>query len=58
MSGFWFEGGELAYPVNEITIAGNLVDLYGRLVPGADLELRGASNAPSLLIDAVAIGGQ
>lgn len=58
VSGFWFEGGELAYPVNEITIAGNLIDLYGRLVPGADLELRGASNAPSLLIDAMAIGGQ
>jgi PmbA protein len=58
VSGFWFEGGELAYPVNEITIAGNLIDLWGRLFPGADLELRGASNAPSLLIDAVAIGGQ
>jgi PmbA protein len=57
-SGFWFEGGEIAYPVNEITIAGNLIDLYARLVPGSDLEIRGASNAPSLLADAVAIAGR
>jgi len=57
-SGFWFEGGEIAYPVSEITIAGNLVEAYGRVTPGSDLELRGASNAPSLLIDAIAIAGK
>jgi PmbA protein len=56
-SGFWFEDGQVAYPVNEITVAGNLIDIYGRLVPGADLELRGATNAPSILIDALAIAG-
>jgi PmbA protein len=57
-SGFWFEGGELAYPVSEITVAGNLLDVFGRLVPGADLEFRGASNAPSLLVDNLAIAGR
>ncbi|MDB5468014.1 MAG: putative Zn-dependent protease [Phenylobacterium sp.] len=57
-SGFWFEGGELAYPVSEITVAGNLIDIYGRLVPGSDLEIRGASNAPSVLIDGLAIAGR
>lgn len=57
-SGFWFENGELAYPVSEITVAGNLIEMYARLVPGADLEIRGASNAPSLLIDALAIAGK
>ncbi len=57
-SGFWFENGELAYPVTEITVAGNLVDIYGRLVPGADLEYRGASNSPSLLVDGLAIAGR
>lgn len=57
-SGFWFEGGELAYPVTEITVAGNLLDIYGRLVPGSDLEIRGATNAPSLLIDGLAIAGR
>src|SRR5579859_1077636 len=56
-SGFWFEDGEIAYPVNEITVAGNLIDIYARLVPGSDLEIRGASNAPSILIDALAIAG-
>jgi PmbA protein len=57
-SGFWFEGGELAYPVTEITVAGNLIDIYGRLIPGSDLEIRGASNAPSVLIDGLAIAGR
>ncbi|HEY2357255.1 MAG TPA: TldD/PmbA family protein [Phenylobacterium sp.] len=56
-SGFWFDGGEIAYPVNEITVAGNLIDIYGRLVPGSDLEIRGSSNAPSILVDALAIAG-
>ncbi|AYV45515.1 modulator protein [Caulobacter flavus] len=57
-SGFWFENGQIAYPVTEITVAGNLIDIYGRLVVGSDLELRGASNSPSLLVDALAIAGK
>jgi PmbA protein len=57
-SGFWFEDGELAYPVSEITVAGNLIDIYARLVPGSDLEIRGASNAPSILVDALAVAGK
>jgi PmbA protein len=57
-SGFWFEDGEIAYPVSEITVAGNLLDVYGRVVPGSDLEFRGSANSPSLLIDALAIAGK
>jgi PmbA protein len=57
-SGFWFENGEIAYPVTEITVAGNLIDIYARLVPGSDLEFRGSANAPSLLVDALAIAGR
>ena len=57
-SGFWFEGGEIAYPVSEITVAGNLIEIYARMVPGSDLEIRGASNAPSLLVDGLAIAGR
>lgn len=57
-AGFWFEGGELAWPVTEITVAGNLKDIYARLVPGSDLDIRGSTNAPSLLIDALAIAGR
>jgi PmbA protein len=58
VSGDWFENGELAYPVTEITVAGNLIDIYGRVVAGSDLEIRGASNSPSLLVDALAIAGK
>ncbi|HWE45531.1 MAG TPA: TldD/PmbA family protein [Caulobacteraceae bacterium] len=58
VSGFWFENGEIAYPVSEITIAGNLAEIYKRLVPGADLEFRGSTNTPSLLADGIAIGGR
>ena len=58
VSGFWFEGGELAYPVTEITVAGNLIDVYAKLVPGSDLEIRGATNAPSILIPDLAIAGR
>lgn len=56
-AGFWFEDGEIAYPVNEITVAGNLLDIFSRVTPGSDLEFRGAANAPSLLVDALAIAG-
>lgn len=56
-SGFWFEGGELT-PVTEITVAGNLKDIYARLVPGSDLEIRGSTNAPSLLVDGLSIAGK
>jgi PmbA protein len=58
VSGFWFDDGEIAYPVAEITVAGNLIDIYGRLVAGSDLEFRGSRNAPSLLVDALAIAGR
>jgi len=39
-------------------VAGNLIDIYARLVPGSDLEFRGASNSPSLLVDGLAIAGK
>lgn len=57
VAGQWFENGQIVHAVNEITIAGNLLSLYQRLVPGSDLELRSSNNSPSLLIDAVAIAG-
>ena len=57
VAGFWFVGGEIAYPVTEITVAGNLIDIYARMIPGSDLEIRGSANAPSILIDAMPIAG-
>ena len=58
VSGFWFERGEIAYPVAEITVAGNLIEVFGRLIPGWDLEFRGSTNAPSILIPDLAIAGR
>jgi len=57
-SGFWFENGVIAWPVTEITVAGNLIDIYARLIPGSDLEIRSSANAPSILVDALAIAGK
>jgi PmbA protein len=57
-SGQWFENGEIAYPVTEITVAGNLIDIYARLIPGSDLVRRGSADTPSILVDALAIAGK
>jgi len=57
-SGFYFENGEIVFPVNEITVAGNLIDIFGRLEPASDLEIRGSLDTPSILVDALSIGGK
>ncbi len=56
-SGFWIEGGAIAYPVSEITIAGNLLEMYAALIPADDLEFLGSTNAPSVLIPSLTIAG-
>ena len=56
-SGFWIEKGAKAWPVSEITIAGNLLEMYGALKPANDLEFRGSTNASSLLIREMTIAG-
>jgi PmbA protein len=57
-SGMWIENGELAYPVEEITIAGNLKDMYRNIVAiGNDLVFRGASAAPTIRIEGMTIAG-
>lgn len=58
VSGFWFENGQRVYPVSEVTVAGNLIELYARLQRAGDLEFRSAFNSPSLLFDKVAIAGK
>ena len=57
-SGFFIENGELAYPVSEITIAGNLKDMFARLVPANDLTYRFSTNAPTILIENMAVAGR
>lgn len=56
--GFWVENGEIAYPVHEVTIAGNLRDLYRRIVAiGKDQDLRGGIRCGSVLVDEMKIAG-
>jgi PmbA protein len=56
-AGFWIEKGEIAYPVSEVTIAGNLRDMLRQLTPASDLVFRGAVNAPTLRIDGMTLAG-
>ena len=57
-AGLWIENGELAYPVEEITIAGNLKDMYRNISAiGNDLHFRSASAAPTLRIEGMTIAG-
>jgi len=56
-AGFWIENGELAYPVSEVTVAGNLKDMFARLVPANDLEFRFGIDAPTLRIDDMTVAG-
>ena len=58
VSGFWIENGERAYPVSEVTVAGDIPAMLLRAVPGSDLEIRGSTNSPSLLIDGMALAGR
>jgi len=56
-SGFWIENGEIAYPVNEVTIAGNLTDMFARLTPANDLVFRYGTNVPTVRIEGMTIAG-
>lgn len=57
-AGFWVEDGQIAYPVEEITIAGNLRHLFAGLVAaGKDVFVRGSKQTGSLLIDRMTVGG-
>ena len=49
-AGFMVRGGEIAEPVAEITIAGNLIDMFASLEPASDLELRRGVDAPTILV--------
>ncbi len=55
--GFWIENGKLTYPVHEITVAGNLKDMFKRMVAANDLEFRYSVDAPTLRIDDMSLAG-
>ena len=56
-AGFWIERGELAYPVSEATVAGNLKDMFPALTPANDLTFRYATNAPTLRVEGMTVAG-
>jgi PmbA protein len=57
-SGLWISGGELTYPVEEITVAGNLKDMFLNISEIAnDLEFRGSVASPTIRIDGLTVGG-
>jgi PmbA protein len=56
-AGFWIENGALTHPVSEVTIAGNLKDMYRNLTPADDLEFRMGTNAPTCRVEGMTIAG-
>ena len=57
-SGFWVQGGVIQYPVEEITVAGNLADMFkGIVAVGEDVIGRGTKQTGSILIESMAVAG-
>ncbi len=57
-SGYLIENGFITHPVNEITIAGNLLEMFKKIIPADDLEFKGSTNSPSILIEGLTIAGK
>jgi PmbA protein len=56
-AGFWIEGGALAHPVSEMTVAGNLKDIFARTVAANDLEFKTGADSPTLRVDGLTVAG-
>ena len=56
-AGFWIENGKIAYPVSELTVAGNLKQMFLEMEPASDLEFRYGMDAPTVRIDGMTIAG-
>ncbi|HEY4344215.1 MAG TPA: TldD/PmbA family protein [Parvibaculum sp.] len=56
-SGFWIENGKLTFPVSEITVAGNLKDMFLNLTPASDLVFRDGTNAPTIRVEGMTVAG-
>lgn len=57
-AGYWVENGKIAYPVEEITIAGNLREMFAGIVAvGKDVQIRGSKQTGSILIDRMTVAG-
>ena len=56
-AGFWIENGKIAFPVSELTIAGNLKDMFLNATPANDLEFRYGTNAPTIRLEGLTVAG-
>jgi PmbA protein len=56
-AGFWIENGEIAFPVSEMTVAGNLKDMFARVIAADDLEFKAGVDSPTLRIDDLTVAG-
>jgi PmbA protein len=56
-AGFWIENGVLSFPVSEVTIAGNLKNMFRQLTAANDLEFKSGVDAPTLRIDGMTLAG-
>jgi PmbA protein len=57
-SGFWIEKGKPTYPVSEVTIAGNLIEMFAHLTPASDLEFKHAVDAPTVRVEGLTVAGR
>lgn len=57
-AGFWIENGKIAYPVSEVTVAGNLKDMFLKMTPANDLEFKMAVNAPTIRVEGMTVAGR
>jgi PmbA protein len=56
-AGFWIDKGEIAFPVSEMTVAGNLKDIFARLVAADDLQFKAGADSPTLRVDDLTVAG-
>jgi PmbA protein len=57
-AGVWIENGARTFPVSEVTIAGNLVEMFETLTPANDLEFRYGTNAPTVRVEGLTVAGR
>jgi PmbA protein len=56
-AGFWIDKGEIAFPVSEMTVAGNLKDIFARVMAANDLEFKAGADSPTLRVDDLTVAG-
>jgi PmbA protein len=57
-AGFWIENGKIVYPVSEVTIAGNLKDMFKHMSPANDLVFRYGVDSPTIRVDGMTVAGR